>query len=139
MARLCARAIVVLGRRRGRNNRGNGWGVQKDLFDRKLESWKNGSMKTTIDLPADLVKQMKLRAVNEGRKLKDVASEVFRRGMERSEGLACKGERREIKLPLFESGSKAPAPASKMSTRELLELEQQTQMEEDLKRVGGSL
>jgi len=96
-------------------------------------------MKTTIDLPAELVKQMKLRAVNEGRKLKDVASEVFRRGMERSEGSAFKGERKEIKLPLFDSGSDAPAPAGKMSTRELLDLEQRTHTEEDLKRVGGSL
>jgi len=35
-------------------------------------------MKTTLDLPNDLVQQIKLRAVNEGRKLKDVAADLLR-------------------------------------------------------------
>ncbi len=35
-------------------------------------------MKSTIDLPSDLVREMKLRAVHEGRKLKDVAAELLR-------------------------------------------------------------
>ena len=39
-------------------------------------------MKTTIDLPSALVRDMKLRAVREGRKLKDVAAELLRRGMD---------------------------------------------------------
>ena len=38
-------------------------------------------MKTTIDLPPDLVREMKLLAVNEGRKLKDVAAELLKRGL----------------------------------------------------------
>jgi len=38
-------------------------------------------MKTTLDLPEDLVREMKLRAVHEGRKLRDVATEIFRRGL----------------------------------------------------------
>ena len=37
-----------------------GW--QRGSLDRKLESWKVGSMKTTLDLPSDLVREMKLRA-----------------------------------------------------------------------------
>lgn len=40
------------------------------------------SVKTTIDLPSALVRDMKLRAVREGRKLKDVAAELLRRGMD---------------------------------------------------------
>lgn len=35
-------------------------------------------MKTTIDLPRDLVHAMKLRALHEGRKLKDIAAELLR-------------------------------------------------------------
>jgi len=35
-------------------------------------------MKTTLDLPNDLVQEIKLRAVNEGRKLKDVAADLLR-------------------------------------------------------------
>ena len=38
-------------------------------------------MKTTLDLPEDLVREMKLRAVLEGRKLREVATEIFRRGL----------------------------------------------------------
>ena len=38
-------------------------------------------MKTTLDLPDDLVKQVKLRAVHEGRKLKDTMADLLRRGL----------------------------------------------------------
>src|SRR3954468_14038985 len=38
-------------------------------------------MKTTIDLPSDLVRQLKLRAVQDGRKLKDLAAEFLRAGL----------------------------------------------------------
>ena len=39
-------------------------------------------MKTTIELPDELVKQLKLRALNDGRKLKDTVADVLRRGLE---------------------------------------------------------
>lgn len=38
-------------------------------------------MKTTIDLPEDLVLKLKLRALREGRKLKDTAAAVVRAGL----------------------------------------------------------
>jgi hypothetical protein len=38
-------------------------------------------MKTTIDLPPDLVREMKILAVHEGRKLKDVAADLLKRGL----------------------------------------------------------
>jgi plasmid stability protein len=38
-------------------------------------------MKTTLDLPDDLVRQLKLRAVRDGRKLKDAAADIFRAGL----------------------------------------------------------
>ena len=38
-------------------------------------------MKTTLDLPEELVRQLKLRAVREGRKLKDAAADVLRAGL----------------------------------------------------------
>jgi hypothetical protein len=37
-------------------------------------------MKNTIDLPPDLVRKMKLLAVHEGRKLKDIAADLLKRG-----------------------------------------------------------
>jgi plasmid stability protein len=38
-------------------------------------------MKTTLDLPDGLMKQVKLRAVREGRKLKEMIAELLRKGL----------------------------------------------------------
>ncbi|MDA7518948.1 hypothetical protein N9A89_01585 [Akkermansiaceae bacterium] len=38
-------------------------------------------MKTTLDLPEDLVTEIKLKAVRERRKMKDVAAEALRKGL----------------------------------------------------------
>jgi hypothetical protein len=38
-------------------------------------------MKTTLDLPEALVKQVKLRALQEGRKLKDAVADLLRKGL----------------------------------------------------------
>jgi plasmid stability protein len=38
-------------------------------------------MKTTLDLPDDLMRQVKIRAVHEQKKLKDVIAEFIRKGM----------------------------------------------------------
>jgi hypothetical protein len=51
------------------------------MLDRKLGNQQNGSMKTTLDLPDTLVKQVKLRALQEGRKLKDAVADLLRRGL----------------------------------------------------------
>jgi plasmid stability protein len=58
-------------------------------------------MKTTLDLPADLIREMKLRAAHEGRKLRDVATEVFRRGLSQC-GQQSAAPRHRVKLPLIE-------------------------------------
>jgi plasmid stability protein len=39
------------------------------------------SMKTTLDLPDDLIKRVKIRAVHEHKKLKDAVAELIERGM----------------------------------------------------------
>ena len=38
-------------------------------------------MKTTLDLPDALVKRIKLRAVHEGKKLKDAVADLLRKGL----------------------------------------------------------
>ena len=40
-----------------------------------------GIMKTTLDLPDALMKQVKLRAVHDGRKLKDTVADLLRKGL----------------------------------------------------------
>jgi plasmid stability protein len=60
------------------------WSIKVDgspSVDRKLGNQQNGDMKTTLDLPDDLVKLVKLRALQEGRKLKDAAADLLRKGL----------------------------------------------------------
>ena len=77
-------------------------------------------MKTTMDLPVELIREMKLRAVREGRKLREVAEEVIRRGLEAPMKPSL-GRRRRVALPIL------PAPAGAvpfdLSGDRLLELE----------------
>src|SRR5437868_2341669 len=53
----------------------------RSTLDRKLGNQENGSMKTTLDLPDLLVKQVKLRAVRDGQKLKDAVADLLRKGL----------------------------------------------------------
>jgi plasmid stability protein len=96
-------------------------------------------MKTTLDLPADLVREMKLRAAQMGCKVEDVATDLLKRALApaKSAGSAPVAMKGMIKLPLFPSPE--AAPASRMSTADLLALEQKTLHQEDLQRLGLSL
>jgi hypothetical protein len=95
-------------------------------FDRKLVRWEAGQMKTTIDLPEDLVREMKLCAAQEGRKLKDIAAEAMRRGLRMPEPATTRGRRR-VKLPIIA----APRGASSfdLTGERVHELEMQTEAE----------
>lgn len=92
-------------------------------------------MKTTIDLPEDLIREMKFRAVREGRKLREVAEEVFRRGLAAPAPALAPGERHRVKLPIV------PAPAGakpfKLSGKRLLELELERGAEGGGRRAEG--
>lgn len=70
-------------------------------------------MKTTLDLPDELMKAIKIRAVNENRRIKDVVAEALRRG------LAVSDEpggtvRRRVRLPLIE-GAHDAQPGDEMT------------------------
>jgi len=56
-------------------------------------------MKTTLDLPPELVRAIKIRAAEDERKLKDTVATLLRRGLER-EGEPGPPARRRVKLPL---------------------------------------
>jgi hypothetical protein len=56
-------------------------GCGSRTFDRKPAFWQSGSVKTTLDLPDDLMRAVKIRAVHEGKKLKDAIAEFIRKGM----------------------------------------------------------
>lgn len=58
-------------------------------------------MKTTMELPDDLMREIKLRAVREDRKLKDLVAELLRKGLDsRAEGPRRVPHR--VKLPIIE-------------------------------------
>jgi len=80
-------------------------------LDGKLENWQFIDVKTTFDLPDDLVRAMKMRAVQEGRKFKDVATEVFRRGLAQPAMAANSGGGQRVKLPLIQCRHAAASQA----------------------------
>jgi plasmid stability protein len=43
--------------------------------------WENGQMKTTMDLPDELMRSIKLRAAHSNRKLREVFVELLQRGL----------------------------------------------------------
>lgn len=99
-------------------------------------------MKTTIDLPPDLVKALKIRAVNEGRKLKELAADLLYRGLATQVAEPLQPPKPRIEkqadgLPVVRCAGNAPA--RQMSTDELLALEQETLDREDLQRLGHAL
>ena len=100
-------------------------------------------MKTTIDLPPDLVKAMKLRAVHEGRKLKDVAADLLKRGLAAPE-TTTHPKIAKPKIEILTNGlpvvrCPANAPAKRMTANELLALEQESLAQDDLQRLGHAL
>ena len=94
-------------------------------------------MKMTLDLPPGLVREMKLRAVNEHRKLKDIAADLLRRGLSAKPFPEIREAKGATPCPHFPAS--AHAPASHMTAEELLALEQETLHQEDAQRLGRSL
>jgi len=102
------------------------------------ESWKTikmAELKTTLDLPPDLVREIKLMAVNEGRKLKDVISDLLRKGLGHSASQftdknQIQGRRGLIPLPFFAASSAAPAKS--MTLTQLQALEEQALSSADI-------
>ena len=82
-------------------------------------------MKITIDLPEDLVRELRSRAVRDGRKLSEVAEELFRRGLAAPVPARAPGERHRVKLPIVPAA--AGAKPFKLSGRRLLDLEREAE------------
>jgi hypothetical protein len=58
-----------------------------------------GAVKTTLDLPDELMRTVKIRAVRENRKLKEMVAELLRRGLAAEPGDPGKARSR-VQLPL---------------------------------------
>jgi len=101
-------------------------------------------MKTTMDLPDELIREVKLRAVVQGRTVKDLVAEYLSQGL----GLTPRGGAKKPAtsamviigahgLPVIRCAPNAPA--TRMSVEELLKLEQEAQLKEDMQRAGITL
>lgn len=77
-------------------------------------------MKTTLDLPDDLVRAVKIRAVEENRRLKDTMADLLRRGLSDRRGASAKARRR-LKLPLVECAHEA-RPGEEMTPERVAEV-----------------
>jgi hypothetical protein len=95
-------------------------------------------MKTILDLPGDLVHEIKQRAGGEGRDLQEVVVDLIRRGLGREHaGAAVSPRKGHIDVPLFPT---APdAPASRMTIDEIIAVEQQSLFRDDLERLRQSV
>ena len=98
-------------------------------------------MKTTLDLPDELVRRMKIRAVQEGRPLKRLVADLLNQSLNapaQPSPAKVAGTSRvsvtEDGFPVFRCGPNAAA--SRMSAEALIEREQQAQLEEDMRRAG---
>lgn len=77
-------------------------------------------MKTTLDLPDDLARAVKIRAAEENRKLKDVIADLLRRGLAQKRGAPVVAKSR-LKLPLVECAHGA-VPDEEMTPERVAEV-----------------
>lgn len=87
-------------------------------------------MKTTLDLPDDLMRSIKVRAAREDRKLKDLVAELLRRGMAGDRPVP--ELRHRVKLPLIRGGHPAK-PEEEMTPERVAQI----LLDEEVERVIG--
>jgi len=87
--------------------------------------------KTTLDLPDDLMRAIRIRAAKEGRRLKDVVADVMRRGLASEQG-PLGGMPRRVILPLV-GCARSAGPEEEMAPGQIAEL----LMAEEAARAGS--
>lgn len=98
-------------------------------------------MKTTLDLPDELIHAVKLRAVMQRRTVKDLVADFLRQGLGIAPPVQVAMPPADSMIAMGPDGlpvvrCQTGAPASKMRPLELLQLEQVALAEEDLRRAG---
>jgi hypothetical protein len=96
-------------------------------------------MKTTLDLPDDLMRELKILAAQQGKKLKDIVAESLRHGLSHKATNSRASRAVITRDPEFGHlvvQSPSDAPISTMTIEEILKLENEALYQEDLQRVG---
>jgi hypothetical protein len=110
-------------------------------LDRNLVCRENDDMKTTIDLPQEVLNEVQRRASYFGREFDAALVYYLVKGLAISPGPPAGGKARiathpQTGLPVIMCSPAAPAPW--MTSEALLELQHDTQTVEDLARLGSS-
>jgi plasmid stability protein len=79
-----------------------------------------GQVKTTLELPDELMRAAKIRAANEGRRLKDVVADLLRRGLA-EEPKGPRRVQRKVQLPLVQCAH-AARPEREMTPNRVAEV-----------------
>jgi len=79
------------------------------------------SVKTTLELPDDLMREVKIRAAKQDRRLKDLVAELLRRGLAEEESTDVRTAPRRVRLPLIVGGH-AANPDDEMTPERLAEV-----------------
>ena len=97
-------------------------GSAADCLDPFL--WRYGNiilaLKTTLELPDELMRSLKIRAAQENRRLKDVFADVIRRGLAQQSPVTSP-IRTRVKLPLIECARPA-LPGEEVTPARVAEL-----------------
>ena len=98
-------------------------------------------MKTTLDLPDELIHAVKVRAVMQRRTVKDLVADFLRQGLGIAPPVQVAMSPADSMIAMAPDGlpvvrCQAGAPASSMGAPELLQIEQAALAEEDLRRAG---
>ena len=88
-------------------------------------------MKTTLELPDDLMREIKVRAAREDRKLKDLVAELLRLGLEQHAARKTAPQKR-VQLPLIKGGRRAD-PDREMTPGRVAEV----LLEQEVRRALG--
>ena len=96
-------------------------------------------MKTTLDLPDHLMRQVKQRALQQGRPIKELVADYIRQGLHGSPGAPLQASARVVELdaagmPLFRPDPSFSGPPIDLAAA--LELEQKALLQEDRQRAG---
>jgi len=91
-------------------------------------------MKTTLELPDELMREVKFRAVEENRKLKDMIADLLKKGLAQSSSgeQAVRGGRRATVFPLVRAAHPA-LPSEEMTPERVADI----LLEQEIDRAFG--
>jgi plasmid stability protein len=89
-----------------------------------------GDVKTTIELPDELMREIKVRAAREDRKLKDLVAELLRRGL----AAPAPEKRHRVKFPIIPGVS--VLPGEKLTPERVHEILLEQEVQAALRGVG---